>query len=192
MFTITLARFEITAILPASSRLAQFTLDASDRPTRPKQVSPGLSVKETGRFSFAPAESRTFPLTGRRSQPLTGVKITHMFQRNTKLDLTFGYTIGQNALRTSVEGLSDVNPVTKRIELLPARFFNRTTDQKTLLPLVGSNRAFFRSRQSPQHWCAGKRGLSSTHLRAERGGGSTAELRVSTNVAPQLTPSKGD
>ena len=149
MFTITLARFEITAILPASSRLAQFTLDDLDRPTRLK-----------------------------------------MFQRNTKLDLTFSYTIGQNALRISVKGLSDINPVTKRIELLPARFFNRTTDQKTLLPLVGSNRAFFRSRQSPQHWCAGKRGLSSTHLRAERGGGSTAELRVSTNVAPQLTPSK--
>ncbi len=110
-----------------------------------------------------------------------------MFQRNTKLDPTFSYTIGQNALRISVEGLSDINPVTKRIKFLPARFFNRTTDQKTLLPLVGSNRAFFRSRQSPQHWCAGKRGLSSTHLRAERGGGSTAELgsaRVSRPSSP--------
>ena len=192
MFTITLARFEITAILPASSRLAQFTLDASDRPTRLKQVNPGLSVKETVRFSFAPAESRTFPFNGQTFPTADGVKITRMFQRNTKVDLTFSYTIGQNALRISVEGLSDINPVTKRIKLLPARFFNRTTDQKTLLPLVGSNRAFFRSRQSPQHWCAGKRGLSSTHLRAERGGGSTAELRVSTNVAPQLTPSKGD
>jgi len=110
-----------------------------------------------------------------------------MFQRNTKLDPTFSYTIGQNALRISVEGLSDINPVTKRIKFLPARFFNRTTDQKTLLPLVGSNRAVFRSRQSPQHWCAGKRGLSSTHLRAERGGGSTAELgsaRVSRPSSP--------
>ena len=90
----------------------------------------------------------------------------------------------------TLAGSSDINPATKRIELLPARFFNRTTDQKTLLPLVGSKRALFRSRQSPQHWSAGMHGLSSTHLRAERGGGSTVELGVSTSVAPQLTPSK--
>src|SRR5712664_2479635 len=103
MFTNRLTRFEFD-ILPAINRLAQFTLDDLDRPTRLK-----------------------------------------MFQRNAKLDLTFSYTIGQNALRISVEGLSDINPVTKRIKLLPARFFNRTTDQKTLLPLVGGNRAFSRS-----------------------------------------------
>ena len=149
MFTITLARFEITAILPAISRLAQFTLDDSDRPTRPKQVDPGLCVKETVRSRSRPLRVVHFPLfpfNGQTFSTADGMKITQMFQRNTKLDLTFSYTIGQNALRTSVEGLSDVNLVTKRIELLPARFFNRTTDQKTLLPLVGSNRAFFRSR----------------------------------------------
>ncbi len=146
MFTNTLTRFEITDILHAINRLAQFTLDDSDRPTRLKQVNPGLCVKETVRFSFAPAESRTFPLfpfNGQTFSTADGVTITQMFQRNTKLDLTFSYTIGQNAFRISVEGLSDINPVTKRIKLLPARFFNRTTDQKTLMPLVGSNRAFF-------------------------------------------------
>ena len=167
MFTITLARFEITAILPASSRLAQFTLEDLDRPTRLKQINPGLSVKETVRLSFAPAESRTFPFNGQTFSTADGVKITQMFQPNTKLDLTFSYRIGQNALRISVEGLSDINPVTKRIKFLPARFFNRTTDQKTLLPPVGSSRAFSWSRQSPQHWCAGMHGLSSTHLGAE-------------------------
>ena len=134
MFANTLAQFEITCILLAINRIAQFTLADPDRPARLKQVNPGLSVKETVRFSFAPAESRTFPFNGQTFSTADGVKITQTFQRKTKLDLTFSYTIGQNALRISVEGLSDINPVTKRIQLLPARFFNPTTDQKTLLP----------------------------------------------------------
>jgi hypothetical protein len=82
----------------------------------------GLCVKETIRFSFAPAESRTFPFNGQTFSTTDGLTMTQMFQRNPKLDLNFSYTIGQDTLRISVERLSDMNPVTKRIKLLPARF----------------------------------------------------------------------
>ena len=112
---------------------AQFTLDDSDRPTRLKQVNPGLCVKEPFDSLSRPLRVVHFPLfpfNGQTFSTAEGVTITQMFQRNTKLDFTFSYTIGQNALRISVVGLSDIRPVAKRIKLLPARFFNRTTDQK--------------------------------------------------------------
>ncbi len=107
---------------PCSASL-NFTLDDSDRPTRLEQTNQRLCAKETIRFSFAPAESGTFPFNGQTFSTDDGVTITQMFQRNTKLDLSFSYTTGQNTLRISVDRLSDMNPATKRIKLLPARFF---------------------------------------------------------------------
>lgn len=97
------------------------TLDDSDRPTRLEMTNPELCSKETVRFSFAPAESRTFPFNGQTFSTADGINITQMFQRNLKLDLSFSYTIGDKTLQMSVERLSDLNPTTNRIRLLPVR-----------------------------------------------------------------------
>src|SRR5438552_14414252 len=103
----------------ANPTAMNFTLDDSDRPTRLEQMNSEFRVKETVRFSFAPAESGTFPFNGQTFSTADGVTITQMFQRNTKLDLNFTYMIGQNTLRISVERLSGINPATNRIKLLP-------------------------------------------------------------------------
>jgi hypothetical protein len=99
-----------------------FTLDDSDRTTRLEQMNSGRCVKETVRFSFAPAESGTFPFNGQTFSTADGVALTQMFQRNTRLDFSFVYSMGPNTLRINVERTGDINPATKLIKLLPARF----------------------------------------------------------------------
>lgn len=97
------------------------TLDDSERPTRLEMMNSDSNAKETVRFSFAPAESRTFPFNGQTFSAEDGVTITQMFQRNSKLDLAFSYTIGDKTLALSVERLSEPNPTTNRIRLLPVK-----------------------------------------------------------------------
>lgn len=97
------------------------TLDDSQRPTRIETANPDSCSKETVRFTLAPPESRTFPFNGQTFSSADGVNITQLFQRNSHLDLSFTYTIGEKDLRISVERLSEMNTTTNRIKLLPVK-----------------------------------------------------------------------
>ena len=110
----------VRAQVPCKSAL-NATLDDSERPVRIESANPDSCSKETMRFSFAPPESRTFPFNGQSLSTADGVTITQLFQRNSHLDLSFTYTIGEKDLRIDVERLSEMNASTNRIKLLPVK-----------------------------------------------------------------------
>jgi hypothetical protein len=113
------------------------TIDDSERPTRIDSANPEGCSKETVRFILAPPESRTFPFNGQTFSSADGTTITQLFQRNSRLDLSFTYTIGEKDLRINVERLSEMNPSTNRIKLLPVKISIRFNGESASFVFTG-------------------------------------------------------